>query len=356
MDWRLLVTLLASLINQSLSSPTGCSCFNPLIGKAQEYFGEPEYACENLDWCFVRCDGSCSDKEFMSGRFEGKCRSESACYAGSSPAKQSDSCKCGLHANLKWIVGGTETEKNEYPWQVGFVEKGDSLIWCGGSLISDSWVLTAAHCTEPHRAGDLQILLGHHDSNDLSRTIRSNVAQIVNHPKYDEGTHNNYDLSLVKLETKIDFRRTPSVRPVCLPRDDHNDYVGYKATVSGWGTVKAGGERSNVLLEVDVNVIDNDSCWKDFRYRQAEITEQMLCAHVEGGGKDSCQGDSGGPLVTHGSGDGYTAGQNHELIGVVSWGNGCAEADYPGVYSRVSKQLGWIEQVTAQGWNTCPRV
>jgi secreted trypsin-like serine protease len=136
-------------------------------------------------------------------------------------------------------------------------------------------------------------LLGHHNSSDTSRTIRTNVVQIVNHPKYDQGTHNNYDLSLVKLETKIDFTRTPNVRPVCLPKDDHNDFVGYKATVSGWGTKEAGGAKSNVLLEVDVDVIDSDSCWQDFGYREAEITEQMLCAHVEGGGKDSCQGDSG---------------------------------------------------------------
>ena len=142
----------------------GCTCINPLVGKTQEYFGVPDFACGNNDWCFVRCDSACSDKIPRSGIFSGKCSSASACQARTSPAGAgASSCKCGLTlsgSNLEWIVGGTVTEKNEYPWQVGIVVKEESQIWCGGSLISDRWVLTAAHCTccaEGQKAEHLQV-------------------------------------------------------------------------------------------------------------------------------------------------------------------------------------------------------
>jgi len=104
-----------------------------------------------------------------------------------------------------------------------------------------------------------------------------------------------------------------------------------------------------------VKVLKNSECKNDYGYSSNDITDQMLCANVEGGGKDSCQNDSGGPLVTAGTGDGVTPGGNYELIGVVSWGTGCALANYPGVYARVTKQLEWIYDTTHQGWSTCPR-
>ena len=141
-------------------------------------------------------------------------------------------------------------------------------------------------------------MLGEHnrDVTDETRTIRSDIAVIVNHPDYNKGTHNNYDFSLVKLTTKIDFAKTPNVRPICLPKDGSNDFSGFIATVSGWGKSDEEGKLSNVLQEVDVKVIGDDDCKDNFKYESSEITDQMLCAHVEGGGKDSCQGDSGKAL------------------------------------------------------------
>ena len=153
--------------------------------------------------------------------------------------------------------------------------------------------------------------------------------------------------------------------------NDEQTYDNFIATVTGWGTISSGGPVSNKLLEVDVNVISNTECKNDYYYDPDEITEQMLCANVDGGGKDACQGDSGiwitpllqlvfackgGPLVTSGSGNGMTPGQNYEQIGVVSWGIGCASGDFPGVYARVSKQLDWIKETTSAGWSTCPRI
>merc|ERR1712106_643899 len=131
--------------------------------------------------------------------------------------------------------------------------------------------------------------------------------------------------------------------------DDNNDYNDYWATVTGWGTLASGGSTSSKLREVNVKVMNNTEC-KGSSYPASWITSQMMCANVDGGGKDACQGDSGGPLVVTGNGsDTYT------LVGMVSWGSGCAQERYPGVYSRVTKQLQWIQQTTAKGWNTCPR-
>jgi len=263
-------------------------------------------------------------------------------------------CKCGLAKRSTRIVGGKVTEVNEYPWQVGIVTAGSSSVWCGGSLISNRWILTAAHCTEGESASRIQALLGEHDYQDTTETttVRMGISKIENHPDYN---FPNYDFSLLKMEETISFFDYLHIRPICLPVDATNDYHGFVATVTGWGDLVSGGSSTNKLREVDVKVLKNTECKNDYGYPSNSITDQMLCANVEGGGKDSCQGDSGGPLVTAGAGDGVTAGENYELIGVVSWGWGCAEADHPGVYARVTKQLEWIYNTTQQGWSTCPR-
>jgi len=268
----------------------------------------------------------------------------------------SSDCKCGLAKRKSRIVGGVVTEVNEYPWQVGIVNKGHTQVWCGASLISDKWILTAAHCTRTKSAGNIQALLGEHDysSNKETSMVRVGIAEIINHPDYHHQT-TNIDFSLLKMKKTIDFSKYSHIRPICLPTDTSKDYTDFTATVSGWGTLSSGGSSSKKLREVDVKVLSNSDCKNKYSYPSSWITSQMLCANVDGGGKDACQGDSGGPLVTAGSGNGVTAGQNYELIGVVSWGSGCASASYPGVYSRVTMQLDWITATTGAGWNTCPR-
>jgi len=277
--------------------------------------------------------------------------------AGSTTGGTSSSdCKCGLAKRKSRIVGGVVTEVNEYPWQVGIVDKGYTQVWCGASLISDRWILTAAHCTRGESGGNIQALLGEHDysSNKETNMVRVGIAEIINHPDYHHQT-TNIDFSLLKMKKTIDFSKYSHIRPICLPTDTSKDYTDFTATVSGWGTLSSGGSSSKKLREVDVKVLSNSDCKNKYSYPSSWITSEMLCANVDGGGKDACQGDSGGPLVTAGSGTGVTAGQNYELIGVVSWGSGCASASYPGVYSRVTMQLGWITSTTRAGWNTCPR-
>eukprot|EP00092_Neocalanus_flemingeri_P020759 GFUD01022494.1.p1 GENE.GFUD01022494.1~~GFUD01022494.1.p1 ORF type:complete len:390 (-),score=71.07 GFUD01022494.1:203-1333(-) len=271
-------------------------------------------------------------------------------------------CKCGLTAfgtKLGFIVGGTETELNKYPWQVGLVIEGQKNVFCGGSLVSNRWILTAAHCTPKKQVTveNLQAVMGEHDTKSTTETeaVRKGISMIVIHPQYNEGTKWNNDFSLLKMESTIDFAKYSHIRPICLPVDNTNDYHDLTATVAGWGTTESGGSTSNKLREVDVMVLSNNDCRDNYKYKESKVTDVMLCANTEGGGKDSCQGDSGGPLISSGYGDGFTPGENFELIGVVSWGNGCADADFPGVYARVSTQLEWIASTTADGWSTCPR-
>eukprot|EP00092_Neocalanus_flemingeri_P011794 GFUD01012717.1.p1 GENE.GFUD01012717.1~~GFUD01012717.1.p1 ORF type:complete len:322 (+),score=80.03 GFUD01012717.1:117-1082(+) len=259
-----------------------------------------------------------------------------------------DTCTCGQRYRATKIVGGQETEMNEYPWQVGLVSAGwGTSVWCGATLISDQWIMTAAHCTDDSSAEDIEVLVGEHnyDTDTETTALRLAISEIVQHEDYDSST-TDVDFSLLKLETPIDFTAYPHIRPACLPENDDNDYAGYPAIVSGWGTTSFGGELSSYLQYVEVNVLSNPECSDSYG---SSITEQMLCANVEGGGKDACQGDSGGPLVSRNP-------DLYELIGVVSWGAGCAEADYPGVYARMSKQLAWVAEKTAGNWNTCGRV
>ena len=217
-------------------------------------------------------------------------------------------CKCGCAKRKTRIVGGEKTEVNEYPWQVALYWKKTSHPSCGGSLISDLWILTAAHCTDDTVSSDWSARLGEHD---LQTTEESNhvdvpIIQLVQHPQYDRyyNGHDapNFDFSLLKMETAIDFFAHPHIGPVCLPTNEDDSYQNSVATVTGWGAIKYEENINDfkfpsTLLEVNVTVLSNDDCSQGHAYGMTEISEQMLCANVDGGGKDACQGDSGNNIL-----------------------------------------------------------
>jgi len=238
-------------------------------------------------------------------------------------------CRCGRENR---IVGGDDTAKNEYPWQVGLLGSSwPGTPFCGGTLISDKDVLTAAHCTVG--GGARYVVLGEHNvqnSNDGQQVYR--VCGKKEHPNYKSGTEDN-DFAILTLCDKVTF--TTAVSPVCLPPDSSDQYSNKEAIVSGWGTLYSNGPQPSVLQDVTVKTMSNSQCTgSSTAYSSSDITSNMICAASPG--KDSCQGDSGGPLITR-------DGNHYVLIGVVSWGFGCAQADAPGVYARVTSQLSWIQ-------------
>merc|ERR1712212_1254604 len=143
------------------------------------------------------------------------------------------------------------------------------------------------------------------------------ITEIINHPDYNSATVDN-DFALLRMADRINWAANPNIRPACLPEYTAGDYDQWMSTVTGWGTTSSGGATSNILLEVDVQVISNSECNGAY---SGGITDNMLCAADASGngGSDACQGDSGGPLVSCGADGncGTTPGQNYELIGVV---------------------------------------
>ena len=145
----------------------------------------------------------------------------------------------------------------------------------------------------------MQVVLGEHDQDDETETISltMDIRQKFDHPDYNIAARFDNDFSMLELEGEVDLCRYPNIRPVCLPSVSSSDtFVGDVATVSGWGDTEDGGDDSNVLLEVNVTVVSNKECRNDYKTNSLNltITDNMICADVAGGGKDSCQGDSGG--------------------------------------------------------------
>jgi trypsin len=231
------------------------------------------------------------------------------------------------------IVGGDVAPPGRYP----FFVQGQG---CGATLVASDVVLTAAHCAEAFMYGF--VLVGNTRYNDVSEDSAEQlniVSDLYLHPQWDESTM-QYDYLMFKIEAPAH----PDAVPAILNEDATNPVEDQVLTVVGFGTTEEGGtEMSYYLQHVDLLSIPNDECEQQLaeQFDDGQGTgslvndDVMLCAGIAEGGRDSCQGDSGGPLLD----------ADNTLVGIVSWGPGCARPDSPGVYSRVSGEIDWIKSM-----------
>nr|XP_029133939.1 uncharacterized protein LOC109987560 [Labrus bergylta] len=241
---------------------------------------------------------------------------------------------CGMTPLNTRIVGGEDAPPGSWPWQVSLQIFGGHV--CGGSLINKEWVMTAAHCFFSASPTDWQVSLGRQNlQGENPNEVTKSVDTIILHPNYDSVTSDN-DIALLRLSTPVQF--TDYIRPVCLAAGDSTFNNGTDSWVTGWGAVQEGVSLPfpETLQEVQVPVLGNRQC--NCLNGVGTVTDNMICAGVLAGGKDSCQGDSGGPMVNQ-------QGSIWVQSGVVSFGFGCARPNLPGVYSRVSRYQSWIESL-----------
>ncbi|XP_043532492.1 transmembrane protease serine 5 [Chiloscyllium plagiosum] len=240
---------------------------------------------------------------------------------------------CGEKHDFSMIIGGQEAEKGNWPWQVTLYNNYQHM--CGGSIIDGYWIITAAHCLHrsPHPYSWL-VYAGILDRQTIlfSSVTSYSVEKIIYHDDYDDDTHDS-DIALMKLKKPVEFSDT--VRAVCLTGYNQQITPGKQCWITGWGHAKLDAyQTENILKEASVPIISTEMCNSSCMYNGA-ITSRMFCAGYKEGKVDACQGDSGGPLVCENV-------QAWQLTGVVSWGIGCAEANHPGVYTKVSEFLDWI--------------
>ncbi|XP_017784502.1 PREDICTED: trypsin-1-like [Nicrophorus vespilloides] len=222
------------------------------------------------------------------------------------------------------IVGGEAAEIEEYPYQLSLQYYGKHI--CGASIISKYFAVTAAHCTNGSPAESLAVRAASSIKGYGGQLIQ--VKSVLQNPKFDSYS---LDFDITVLELTEPFVFGSNAQPIDLPQVNQETPGGSEAVVSGWGAIIEGGNSPSMLQAVHVDIISQEDC--RVAYGENDVTDRMICAGVNGGGKDACQGDSGGPLVVNG-----------QLVGIVSWGYGCARPESPGVYSSVANMRDYITE------------
>lgn len=241
------------------------------------------------------------------------------------------------------IVGGTSAAITDFPWQISF-QSASGSHFCGGSILNANWILTAQHCVyESANAAThpSTVRIGAGSASRTSPAQTRQIADIIPFPGYTDATLGK-DVALLRLATPLTLNTT-TVKAIPLATEADvtagRTNAGVVSTVTGWGTTQSGSSTLPTnLLKVDVPIVSNADASSDYGMT---ISADQLAAGYDAGGKDSCQGDSGGPLVVNG-----TSGKI--LAGVVSWGEGCALPNYPGLYARVSSFEPWISNLVSK--------
>ncbi|NXN67718.1 FAXD protein, partial [Himantopus himantopus] len=237
-----------------------------------------------------------------------------------------------LDHNDARITGGTLCHRGHCPWQV-LIRNSRDVGFCGGSLIGSRWVVTAAHC--------LDLVRPHHVTVDFDKYQREFKEQKIDverswtHPHYDSNNYNS-DIALLYLSSDVTFNEY--VIPICLPSPTLATLLseeGRIGMVSGWGTTHDRGSMLRFLMKVRLPIVNMETCQRSM---DRLVTDNMFCAGYNTEAADACKGDSGGP---------FTVSYHNTwfLLGIVSWGEGCAEKGKYGVYTRVSNYIPWIKEI-----------
>ncbi|KFO35037.1 coagulation factor X [Fukomys damarensis] len=230
------------------------------------------------------------------------------------------------------IVGGQSCGEGECPWQALLVNE-DNNGFCGGTILSEYYVLTAAHCL--HQARRFTVRVGERDTEqEEGNEMTHEVEVVIKHNKFNTDTY-DCDIAVLKLKTPITFRM--NVAPACLPQKDWAEAVlmtQKTGIVSGFGRIHEKGRQSSTLKSLEVPYVDRNTCKLSTGF---SITQNMFCAGYDAKLEDTCQGDSGGPHVT-------LFKNTYYVTGIVSWGEGCARKGKFGIYTKVTNFIKWIEK------------
>lgn len=273
-------------------------------------------------------------------------------FAGSSMAQERFDCTLPDGTRTARIVGGTEAPPGAWPWQVALrLQTSAGTALCGGSIIHPQWVLTAAHCVveksgaqppssvESRTLPPASIVVRHGSHDRMAGGITRSPARVFVHEHYRESDGLPNDIALLKLDSPLPVTPREIVRLQGRELEARFGQPGACAVVTGWGQLGMYGPTAQRLQQVDVPIVDQQTCQRSYG---SSINSGHVCAGYRAGTRDSCGGDSGGPLVVPGGPSGWTQ------VGVVSWGDGCAQPEAYGVYTRVSQHIDWIQRITRE--------
>lgn len=331
----------------------------PVLVKGQLQKGDN---CDNNQGkCIPLRDCPSAMAAFQSGKYPKTCGFEQnqplVCCSGSESTISISQQKCRTYVTFApefevfAIVGGTDTIPKEFPHMaaLGYLN-GNEILWqCGGSLVSEQFVLTAAHCLSSAqfgpvirvRLGDINLSPGDNAASSSSQDYE--ISERIPHPSYKAPSVYN-DIALLKLATTVGFNAF--IKPACL-YTTRNIPSNIKLIATGWGLTEFAGSKSDTLQKVDLELYTEQQCNEvyanDFGTRKIKdgiLPDLQFCAGGKGSIKDACQGDSGGPLQTYVRND-----KIYNIVGITSFGKACGIVNIPGVYTRVSFYISWLEKI-----------
>ncbi|XP_076249198.1 chymotrypsin-2-like [Calliopsis andreniformis] len=226
------------------------------------------------------------------------------------------------------IIDGIVAKPGEIPYQVALQDIGSGLHFCGGSILSDYYVITAAHCVDGKSPKNIKVIAGTVDL--LKKGSEHYAKEIYMHTKYNSSDSWVNDIALIKVDTR--FVKSALISFVPLPEPGEVVKANDPAIVSGFGRLAYQGERTNLLHWVNITIANQDYC-REVYSQTKNIYGTHVCAYDPTAVRGHCKGDSGGPLMVRG-----------KLAGLVSWSKNCADKVYPSVYTRVSSYLDWIKE------------